>query len=376
MLTSWHKARETARSLAKPLEAVELPLKQALGMALASPLRALTDMPAFDNSAMDGFAVAGPGPWRRAGRVRAGDEPRAETLRSGQCVEIATGAPVPHGADAVIPIEDCVQTQHHVTGPVTLGRHIRRAGEDCHAGLELVSTHKTITPAMLGLAASVGYDTLFVHRRPTVTLLLTGDELLLEGPPRPGRVRDAIGPVLPGLITKHADLLKTAYVRDDRATLTEALGESTDLIIVCGATSVGPADHLRGALRDLRADVLIEGVACRPGHPQLLAVLPEGRRVAGLPGNPFAALAATLTLVRPLLAGLGGHEVPEPTTARVNAVTTHPRDTRLVPVTRASGEAIPVGHDRPGSLRGVALADALAVIPSHWAGGQAELLPL
>ncbi len=137
---------------------------------------------------------------------------------------------------------------------------------------------------------------------------------------------------------------------------------------------MGGKDHLRRVLAELGAEILVSGVACRPGHPQLLAVLPDDRCVVGLPGNPFAALAAVVTLLQPLLGALGGHAARPPVTARLTEPLAHPRDTRLIPVIRQGSEVIPVGHDRPGSLWGAALADALAVVlPGHQE--VAELLP-
>jgi molybdopterin molybdotransferase len=148
------------------------------------------------------------------------------------------------------------------------------------------------------------------------------------------------------------------------------------VLVVCGASSKGPADHLRKVLGDLGADVLVDGVAVRPGHPQLLARLPAGRLLVGLPGNPFAALAAALTLLAPLLRELGGTPARHETSALAGPVRAHPRDTRLVPVRRSGRGAVPVGHDRPGSLWGAALADALAVVPPGWSGDQVELIEL
>ncbi|MEC3980476.1 molybdopterin molybdotransferase MoeA [Amycolatopsis sp. H20-H5] len=376
---SWHEAREAARVTAKPLDPVELALDRALGTVLANPVLALTALPSFDNSAMDGFAVAGHGPWTVLGRVHAGGEPFPEALRPGQAVEIATGAPVPLGADTVLPVEHAERARDRVTGQVTPGRHIRRAGEDCPCGVELIPSGRPVTPALLGLAASVGYDTLVVHRRPRVAVLVTGDELVSAGPPPPGRVRDAIGPLLPGLVSAAGgELVASRQLPDQRPALADSLSTmDAEVLVVCGATSKGPADHLRGALRDLDADLVIASVACRPGHPQLLAVLPDGRCVVGLPGNPFAALAAVVTLLAPLVSGFGGHAPPPVTTARLTGdVTAHPRDTRLIPVLRAGDEAVPAGHDRPGTLWGAALADALAVVPPDWSRGRTELLIL
>lgn len=368
----WNLARQTAREAAKPLEAVELALPDAVGFALASGMRALADQPTCDTSAMDGYAVAGPGPWTVLGRVAAGDPVPATTLGPGEAFEVATGAPVPAGSEAVLPVElSTVNSRVH--GDAVYGKHIRRRGEDWSAGDELVAAGSAVSPAVLGLAAGAGHDTLLVHRRPRVAVIVTGDELLQSGPPRPGRVRDAIGPMLPGLLV--GDLIHTSLVRDDPSALTGALKfTQTDVLVTCGATSAGPADHLRLVLHDLDAEILVSGVACRPGHPMLLATLPDGRHVVGLPGNPFAAFAAVLTLLQPLLNTLGGHSPRPPITARLATVEAHPRDTRLVPVTRISGNAVPVGHDRPGSLWGAALADALAVVPPGHQGGEVELL--
>ncbi|MFD9698772.1 molybdopterin molybdotransferase MoeA [Lentzea sp. NPDC059081] len=381
MTTPWTLARQTARAAAKPLEAVELALGDALGFALASGVRALTSQPTCDTSAMDGYAVAGPGPWTVRGRVAAGDPVPSVRLGPGEAFVVATGAPVPDGSDAVVPVELCTVdglplTGLAVTGTSLAGKHVRRRGEDWSAGDELVPAGTTVSPAVLGLAAGAGHDTLLVHRRPRVAVVVTGDELLHAGPPRPGRVRDAIGPMLPGLLTG-ADLLGTTHLPDDPAALAGALGQDhADVLVTCGATSKGPADHLRHVLAGLGAEVLVSGVACRPGHPMLLAVLPDGRCVVGLPGNPFAALAAVLTLLHPLLDALGGHAGRPATTAHLTGVNAHPRDTRLVPVVLTGAEAVPVGHDRPGSLWGAALADALAVVPPGHAGGAVELLIL
>lgn len=419
-MTSWQAARQAARDAAKPLEAVEVPLADALGATLAEPLTARTPMPAFDTSAMDGYAVAGHGPWILVGHVRAGGRtlpasanhhrtadglargqavgsatgapvpPSADAvlpieqatrsgLAQGQAVGIATGAPVPPGTDAVLPVERATQIGLTVVGEVRVGQHVRRAGEDCAYGQELLPAGTVVSPAALGLAAAVGHDVLLVHRRPRVAVVLTGDEVVRAGTPGMGQVRDAIGPVLPGVLAAEgADLVDVGHVPDQVLPLAEALRrDDVDVLVVGGATSRGPADHLRTVLAELGADVRVAGVEVRPGHPQLLAVLPDGRCVVGLPGNPFAALAACATLLVPLLGALAGRTVRPVVTAELRAdVVAHPRDTRLVPVAVTGSAAIPVGHDRPGTLWGAALADALAVVPPGWAGGPVELLRL
>ncbi|HWO67294.1 MAG TPA: molybdopterin-binding protein, partial [Umezawaea sp.] len=271
-MTGWPEARQAARDAAKPLEAIEVPLPAALGATLAEPLTAHTPMPAFDTSAMDGYAVAGRPPWTLVGEVRAGGRwvpvvprevnggadgttsrdvdptsaPGCRTeqpvLPPGRAVAISTGAPVPRGADAVLPVERSARVGMTVVGEVRAGQHIRRAGEDAERGRELLGAGVVVSAAALGLAAAVGHDVLLVHRRPRVAVVLTGDEVIRRGTPGVGQVRDAIGPVLPGVLAAAgADLVDVGHVPDRAEPLAEALlREDVDVVLVAGATSRGP----------------------------------------------------------------------------------------------------------------------------------------
>ncbi|MDA2808462.1 molybdopterin molybdotransferase MoeA [Nocardiopsis suaedae] len=389
---AWDRARVAARELgerAGPSAARRVPLAEALGATLAADLPALVGIPDCDTSAMDGYAVCGPGPWRVTGRVLAGAAPADEALTPGTAVEIATGAPVPPGSTSVLPYEHAREEDGGtVSGETEPDRHVRRAGEDTRPGDVALKQGAPVTPAVLGLAASLGHDALSV-RRPSLAVLVTGDEVVHTGIPGPGRVRDAIGPMLPGLADwAGARAEPPARLGDVREGLAEALrsaagagaGAGADAVAVCGASSKGPADHLRSALEDLGAETVVDGVACRPGHPQLLARLPEGPAVVGLPGNPGAALVAGVTLLAPLLSALAGRPDPAaaaPDRAELSApVRPHPRDTRLVAVRLTGSAAEPVGHDRPGSLRSPAAADGYAVIPPGWSGPLAEIVRL
>ncbi|WP_434094190.1 molybdopterin molybdotransferase MoeA [Nonomuraea wenchangensis] len=375
---SWEAARRVAAGSVQPLGAVPVPPADALGCRLAGPLRALVAVPGVDVSAMDGYAVAGDGPWRLVGRVLAGGEAHPGPLALGEAVEIATGAPVPAGAEAVVPYERAVAGAGSVDGVAEAGRHIRRRGEDIPEGAVVLEAGAVVTPVALGLAAALGHDDLLVRPRPGVLVLITGDEVVHKGRPGAGRVRDAIGPFLPGLVEwAGGRVTDTVHLPDGPSALQAALTRGgADVVVVCGASSKGPADHLRGVLAALGADVLVDGVAVRPGHPQALARLPHGPLVAGLPGNPFAALGAALTLLVPALRGLTGTPATRETGTLAGDVRPHPRDTRLVPVRRTPEGAAPVGHDRPGSLWGAALADALAVVPPGWDGERVELIEL
>ncbi|MFE0460051.1 molybdopterin molybdotransferase MoeA [Kitasatospora sp. NPDC058965] len=388
--TSWPRARELARLAGERQRAAatERPgLAAALGGTLAEPLTALTDLPAFDTSAMDGWAVAGPGPWRLAGRVLAGRTP--PPLLDGWATEIATGAQLPPGATAVLRREHGepergVLRPGAAADPVP-GQDVRPRGQECRRGEELLPTGTEVTPAVLGLAAACGYDRLTVRRAPTVELLVLGDELLAAGLPTPGLVRDALGPMLePWLRARGAELLARRAVRDDFALLRDAIRHSpAEVVVSTGATAAGPVDFLHGALAEAGGRLLVDGVRVRPGHPMLLAELPPVRsggpvrHLVGLPGNPLAAVAGAVTLALPLLAALLGRTGPHTRSVRGGEpLPGHPADTRLLPVRLTGAGPRPLAFDGPAMLRGLALADALAVVPPGGtaAGDLVELL--
>ncbi|MQS13224.1 molybdopterin molybdotransferase MoeA [Streptomyces kaniharaensis] len=385
---AWSQARETARRAGlRPLPPVGLPLAAALGHTLAEPLTALTDLPAFDTSAMDGWAVAGPGPWRVAGRLLAGQAAVAP-LTDGTAVEIATGAQLPHGATAVLRREhgttDGTLLRDCGPRPLTTGQDVRPRGQECRRGEALLPGGTPVGPAVLGLAAASGHDRLVVRRRPVVELLVLGDELLASGVPGPGLVRDALGPLLPPwLRASGAEVVEVRAVRDDFGLLRDALRHSTaDVVVTTGGTAAGPVDFLHRALVEAGARLLVDGVAIRPGHPMLLAELPSAelpgtRHLVGLPGNPLAAVAGTVTLALPLLHARSGRSAggPAPAPAAVD-LPGHPTDTRLVPVRRTADGVVPLAFDGPAMLRGLARAEALAVVPPGGAaaGDLVELL--
>ncbi|MFE6744557.1 molybdopterin molybdotransferase MoeA [Kitasatospora purpeofusca] len=381
--TDWAAARETARRAGRPASAPpRVPLAEALGRTLAEPLTALTDLPAFDTSAMDGWAVAGPGPWRVSGRLLAG-RPADGPLADGAAVEIATGAQLPPGATAVLRREHGQPAgsllRERVPGALTTGQDVRPRGQECRRGERLLPAGTVIGPAVLGLAAAGGHDLLAVHRRPVVELLVLGDELLGSGLPRPGLVRDALGPLLPPwLRAAGAETGEPRAVRDDFGLLRDALRHSTaDVVVTTGGTAAGPVDFLHRALAEVGARLLVDGVAVRPGHPMLLAELPGGRHLVGLPGNPLAAVAGAVTLALPLLHALAGRGPGEPVRAvAVAALPGHPVDTRLLPVRRTTHGVVQLPYDGPAMLRGIALAEALAVVPPGGAaaGAAVELL--
>ncbi|WP_405778730.1 molybdopterin molybdotransferase MoeA [Streptomyces sp. NBC_00859] len=378
----WAEARARAAKAGRavPAPARRVPLDQALGLILVAPLTALTDLPSFDTSAMDGWAVAGPGPWRiiDAGGILAGHA-APDRLDDGDAVRIATGARIPPDATAVVRTEhartDERAQQLYAQRDVVTGQDIRPRGQECRTGDQLLPTGGLVTPAVLGLAAAAGYDELPVIPRPRVEVLVLGDELLPAGLPHSGLIRDALGPMIgPWLGSFGAEVLVTRWLGDDADVLRKAIaGSAADLVITTGGTAAGPVDHVHPILGKLGAELLVDSVAVRPGHPMLLARLADGRHLVGLPGNPLAAVSGLLTLAEPLVRGLSGRAVAEPYAMPVcEAVHGHPYDVRLVPVVHRTDEVVPLHFHGPAMLRGIAAADGLAVVPSG--GAQAGQL--
>ncbi|WAX79163.1 molybdopterin molybdotransferase MoeA [Streptomyces sp. KMM 9044] len=408
---SWTEARDVAERAARQgtgsrsthRTPVPVPLDAALGLTLAAPLTALTDLPSFDTSAMDGWAVSGPGPWAvREKDVLAGYAEHPP-LTDGEAVRIATGARVPPDTTAVLRSEhgrtDDNGRLHAIrlraatatrsggaphAGPasaVAHGQDIRPRGQECRSGDQLLSVGTLVTPAVLGLAAAAGYDTLSALPRPRVEVLVLGDELLTGGLPHDGLIRDALGPMLPPwLRALGAEVTAVRRVRDDARTLHKAITKSdADVVVTTGGTAAGPVDHVHPTLRRIDAELLVDGVEVRPGHPMLLARTKENQYLVGLPGNPLAAVSGLLTLAEPLLRTLAARPAPEPYTMPLrDAVHGHPHDTRLIPVVLRGDVAGPLHYNGPAMLRGIAAADALAVVPPGGTrpGQEAELLDL
>jgi molybdopterin molybdotransferase len=404
----WPEARRVARRAVGPLPGGVVPLASAGGAVLAEDVAARTDLPATDVSAMDGWAVAGPPPWTVVGEVTAGA--RSAALSPSTAVAIATGAALPPGTDGVLRSErgslepgaggphpclyPVLEASAHPTsssdpptspsGQGILGRNdhpdllcdIRRVGQECRAGEVVLAAGTRLGPAALGLLAAAGHDVVPV-RRATVAVLVLGDELLGSGPARDGRLRDALGPLLSGWLPGlGVSVVQITRVPDRRAALADALaGCPADLVVTTGSTARGAVDHLHGVLERAGARLLVDGVAVRPGHPQLLALLADGRPLVGLPGNPLAAVSALLTLLHPVVDALHGR--PEPVArwgVLAEDVSAGQDATRLVPVL----DGRPVMFAGPAMLRGLATAEAIAVIPPDGsrAGEPVELLPL
>ncbi|MGX6604692.1 molybdopterin molybdotransferase MoeA [Micromonosporaceae bacterium Da 78-11] len=387
----WEQARALAyqagRAAAGAPDTVSLAV--ADGRTLAEPLRALTDLPAFPTSSIDGWAVRGAQPWRPVGRVLAGGiaPPLDE---DGTCVEIATGAMVPSGTAALIRIEDSTRDGAGLVGgePRAMPEW-RLPGEEAHKDEELLPAGTAVDPAVIGIAATCGYETLSVRAQPRAAVLVFGDELLTAGAPGAGRVRDSLGPQVPGWLRRYgATVRPEAVVGPVQDTLEAHLDAvrgalvDTDLVCTTGGTMHGPVDHLHPALADLGAEYIVNTVAVRPGFPMLLARVPgpDGRPrfLAGLPGNPQSAVIALITLVAPLLAGLQGRPMPSlPLVTAGAAVPGRGGHTHLAlaRIDHDGRSATPVGHVGSAMLRGLSNAHGFLVVRPHTQAAAGDLVP-
>lgn len=310
---------EAARRHATP--AIRLATARAHGRVLAADVVAPIDLPPFDNSAMDGYALrhadlsaAGEGRLRMVGEQFAGPALGLE-LEAGDCVRIMTGAPMPAGADTVALQENVVHEGDHVRVPrdTPAGANVRRAGEDVRAGTCVLERGSVLTPARVAIAASLGIAQLETAERPTVAVFTTGDELVEPGLPlRPGEIYNSNRELLLGLL--RADGLEpTAWptLPDEPARMRAMLRDaaaSFDLVLTCGGVSAGAKDHVP-ALLQAHGEVLFWKVRMKPGMPVLAGRL-DRAAFLGLPGNPVSVLATWLTLGRALIDGMQGRVEP------------------------------------------------------------------
>ena len=380
----WHAVRAYSYRTPHRLDPESVPLSEAIGRVLASDMVALCDVPHYASSAMDGWAVAGGAPWRLV---------RSKSLEPGEAAPIVTGGLVPAGALAVLRSEHGV-VRSTDSGPVlepndgarpgepAAGDNVRPAGEEVAHSDVVFPSGTRLNPAHVAVAGVCGHDELPVLCAPRVALILTGDEVVGSGIPEPGQVRDTFGPQFPALIRMLGGIVTGArHLHDDLGLLLAAIAGATDaeVIVTTGGTGRSTADHLHTALTQLGARILVDGIAMQPGGPALLAQLPDGRYLVGLPGNPLAAMMGMLTLAEPLLAGLAG--AAEPTLGSVVTgldLSGRPGLCRLLPYRLLDGAAATSPWFGSGMLRGLATADGVLVLPPVGArtGESVATLPL
>ena len=358
---------------ARSLEAEEVPVGRAAGRIVAEPASAASDLPPFDSSAMDGYAVRAedtPGQLNVVGHSAAG-KPEARALGAGEAIVISTGAVVPVGADAVVPVE---RTSGNVeVEAVVAGENIRPRGGDAHAGDVVVERGDVLRPAQLGALAAAGVATVRCSRRPRVAVLATGSELRPPGEPlAPGEIYESNTVLLAAqLESVGAEVTVLATVGDDEAATRTALarGLDFDVLVTSGGVSVGPHDLVRGALAELGAEEVFWRVAVKPGKPIAFAVSGE-TLVFGLPGNPVSSLVGFELFVRPALLALQGARHPGPAylPGRVAATVrrNEQRDELIRARTRIEDGAVvlaPLSGQESHMIVHSAAADALVLVP-------------
>ena len=300
-----------------------VPLSAAVGRVLAVSQQSPIDVPAFERSMMDGFAVQSsdtegasvynPLPLSVVGQVLPGQSPTTVVV-SGQAVRIMTGAPLPTGADAVVPVEhvEIMDQQISVLAAVSPGKHVGRRGEDIEAGEKVLPAGRRLRPQDAGILSSIGCAQVSVVRRPRVRVVVTGNELLPPGSTPAGcRIADANGPMLAGLICRDgARIVAAGIVQDEPDLVLAALRSEADVIVVSGGSSVGQEDYAPSLLAE-HGELAIHGIAMRPSSPTGMGVLDQ-RLVFLLPGNPVSCLCAYDFFAGRAIRALAGRDVHWP----------------------------------------------------------------
>lgn len=364
-LVSLDDAKSEMRLRCPLLPQIRVPTAESLGCALVEEVRAVLDVPRFDNSAMDGYALRLGGDlhvgdtFRATDRVLAGTSRDAEVVE-GEAVRIMTGAPIPPGADTVIPIEHVrVDGERiEILEPVTSGANVRKAGEDVRAGQLLARAGERVTSRLAALLMAAGVHELVVRRPPVVGVASSGDELADSPATMEDRsqIVDSNRPLMGGLLEEAGfGRVDLGIVSDDESAIASVLlrgAEQCDAIVTTGGVSVGDRDLLPRVLGDI-GDVWRYRLAIKPGKPLAFALV-DGTPVFALPGNPVSALVAFELIVRPLLGSMMGLADPEP--PRVVAVS----EQRL----RGSRDG------RTHYVRCAAFVDGNGVLRVRSAGGQ------
>ena len=300
--------------LERPLEVVSLPLLQTHGRLLADDVHARQDVPLWDNSAMDGYALNSADLPQDGGRLPlAGCQAAGDAIRplpAGHCMQIFTGAAMPPGADCVIPQENCQPDADGVTfGPIKAGQNIRRQGEETRTGQLLLTKGTRLRPQEIGLLASQGYAAVNVCRALRIGIISSGNELRDPGATlEPGQIYDSNRYLLATLLQGWGfEVTQYPHLRDDLDDTLQLLASASqeqDILISSGGVSVGEADYLKAAIQQL-GQLNLWRVAIQPGKPLAFGTVGNTPWI-GLPGNPAASLVTALVIARPALLAAQG----------------------------------------------------------------------
>jgi len=376
---------------ASPLEAYSVPLSAARGRTLREPVTAKVDIPVFDNSAMDGFAVLfddvaqasaeSPVSLTVVADLPAGTE-LDPPLAHGEAVRIMTGSPVPAAATAIVPFEDTVGGLADSLGTITVvaaprgpGAHVRRRGEDAVVGDELLPAGSVFGALQASAAAAAGVVEVRVTRLPRVAVVSTGSELAAPGTPlRRGQIPESNGELLAGLAAEAgAEVVLRATISDDgegpRRAIAEAEALGADVVVFTGGVSAGAYEVVKSTLGDLMS---FPKVRMQPGKPQGFGSTPAGTLVFGLPGNPVSAAVSFEVFVRPALAKMHGRTDLHRPLIRLAAASgwrTPPGRTQYLPVAidrsdPAGWRAVPATAGGSHLTGGLGRAEAYAIVPA------------
>lgn len=369
-LVSVDEAWAIVSTLIRPLVLETVALAESCGRVLAAPVAMDEDYPAFDKAMMDGFAVraadcAAPGANLKVlGLAAAGGAEFSGTIGVGEAIRINTGAPLTRGADAVVRIEDCDVTGDRVAVRVAVpaGKSVAPRGSHRRKGEIVLTPPLRMEPMHVSAAATAGAATLSVHRKPSIAILSTGDELVSAGSARQvGQIVDSNGPTLSALMRQFGGVVRSAeIVRDQESVLRHqaeaALG--SDIVLVVGGMSMGTLDLAPKTFESLGVRWKFHGVDMRPGKPTAFGVGPGGQLIFGLPGNPVSAFVCSWLFVRMAVRGLEGLPPEPPPRIRVELI-----------------EDVPAHRDpRPAFVPGRIVTDrqrGLVARPCEW-GGSAD----
>ena len=400
-MTSADQALQLVLENVTPLGVERVPILDALGRVIAEEIRSPRDIPGFDNSAMDGYAVraadvarasaSNPARLRVLGTVAAGAMP-ATGVETGAAMRTMTGAPVAQGADAIVPVEQTRADSDWVEILSAAEPHafVRPRGEDLREGELVMEPGKRLGAADLGMLASLNRSMIEVYRAPRVAIMTTGDELVdVDQRPAGAQVVNSSAYALAGAVREaggQTAILKVARDRPEeiRARLAEAF--AFDAVLTTGGVSVGQFDHVKGALDELGLRQIFHGVAQRPGRPLKFGLV-GGRPIFGLPGNPVSTMVCFYLYARPALLKMGGRRdlgLPRVAVRCAVDIRTAKDLTEFVRVRlrREGGEfyATPTGNQGSGILSSLSRADALLIGPADAtvlkAGAQATVLVL
>ena len=380
-LISLDEALALCMELARPLERVEtLPLLESLRRVASEEVRAPIDVPLADRAAMDGYAVLAHETFR-AGKFKPvvlrvqetlfADGVPTKRVTRGRCTEVATGATMPSGANAVVMVEDTEREKEvvRVYRPVHPRENVSARGEDIRKGSVVVAKGEWITPAKLGALAAIGKDRVSVFAKPRVALLTTGDEVVPPGKPiRPGQVYDINANTMASIVRENGgEPVTLGRVADDLGALHASLARAVneDLVVFSGGSSVGEKDMVIDVLRSM-GDLMFHGVAVKPGKPTVLGRV-EGKAVLGMPGYPTSCLSNCYLILAPMLRRMS--RLPPPVQRRLDAplarrLTSALGRVEFHTVRIVDGQAVPA-YKESGAITSMAHADGYIEIPSN-----------